>query len=160
MNTAVQNVKLGVLGSGAANRAAKADVKASLNLALAYINALAEVHQDIADEIITGTLMVVIVKGVSKKQAFAVTQAIETGAIWLTSLAAMIDRKYVKATYESQFLVTPMELRVWQPMTIGTDSREKVEGCVINLPIWIRRRIKTKKNGLEAWSAVQDITPK
>ena len=157
MNTAIQNRVLKLVGSGAALKTAKANMKASLDLALAYVNNLARVDQLHTNEIITGCLMVVIISGTINKPDFAIYQG-ATGEIILDSLVLKIDGKEVKTTYEHESSTTPAEPRLWVPLLSTSYSKDKKGGMTIDIKTYVRRRRITKKGGVAPWCTEQDIT--
>jgi hypothetical protein len=92
LDAAIQDVKLGVMGAEGAKLAAKAAVKITLGLALAYINGIAILDQTNAVEIITSASMMVIGTQERNKQDFAIQQSEDSGSIILRSLGSKSEQ--------------------------------------------------------------------
>jgi hypothetical protein len=157
--TAIDNVGLGVIGAEGAKTSAKSSLKDTLDLALAYVNALAKADQANAVGIITSAKMEVASFGAINKQDFSVRQGKATGEVILRALAAKIDAKYVNATYEWQYSLTSEASAVWVNLPLTLMANTVVAGLEPGKIIWFRKRYTTVKGGTTAWCVALSITP-
>ncbi|MFI5218947.1 MAG: hypothetical protein ACHQNT_05605 [Bacteroidia bacterium] len=155
--TEMQNVELGVMGAEGAKIAAKVAVKLTLDAAVDYVNGLARLDQPNAVEIITTANMQVANAPAVKKQEFAVKQGEATGEIKLASLAAKIEGKYVKASYEWQYS-TDNGVR-WISLDATVRAKTVSTGMEVDIKTLFRKRYTTSKGGTTAWCTPIAITP-
>lgn len=155
--TEMQNVELGVIGAEGAKIAAKLAVKLTLDAALDYVNGLARLNQANAVEIITSANMLVANAPTINKQDFAVKQGDATGEIKLISLAAKIDGKYVKASYEWQYSIN--NGAAWISLDATVVSKTVATGMEVDIKTLFRKRYTTSKGGTTAWCNPIAITP-
>ena len=158
LETSIKNVKLKVLGCGAAKRAAKADVKSTLDDAKDYVNKLARGRQDVADEIITSALMIVILPRVSNKKPLSLKQGKASGEIVMVSTAAIVDKKRVNASYVHEVSYTIEGPKIWAPLCSSPDATTKKKGMPIKVRTFIRRKTITKKTDEGPWTNTEEIT--
>ncbi len=154
LNTAIFNYgqKNGT-GSTALIAAAKVKVKASLNLFMAYINALAAANQALAVSIIETALCVVIVRNPPKIVDFKYTMGPGTGNIRLKSAAVNVDGKRVPGTYEFQYGIMTEGVIVWVSLPSQKNCKILLTGMSTTVTTYFRKRSSTSKGGMSAWSA-------
>ncbi len=159
LSTAIQNVKLGVMGAEGAKIAAKEAVKATLDLALGYVNSLARADQVNAVEIITSAAMMVIGAKELNKQDFAVKQSTDSGAVILRSLAGKFANKRVITIYDWQQSNTPDVEASWFDLPSTSVANTMVIDLPLDKKVWFRKRTSTRKGGTSDWSPPLGITP-
>lgn len=135
----------------AAKNGAKAALKKTLDLALAYINSLAKERTDLAEAIIEDACMKVIIRNGIRKDHIKVKKLMAVGEYKLTTKAAIIDDKRVDAIYYWQSAILVDNKKVWTNMD-ETMVANTIAKNVSNLvKTWFRGRFKTKKGGMTPW---------
>lgn len=152
---AIKNSKSRLLDSAAQKKTAKTNLYGCLKDALAYINNLAWNNLDAA-AIITGAKMVQKGSRVSKKQDFTVRQGKNSGEALLTSLAVMVDGKYLKAIYYWQMSVDGGV--TWIDLDDTDIANTMLTGLKVNVPAKFRKRAKASKTGMSKWCTPVDFT--
>ena len=158
LDKAMTDVTNGVRGAEGRKKNAKANLRVTLKLALAYINELALLNQAKANAIIEASLMVVIQRSARVVKDFAVKQMEATGSILLRSASAKIDGKYVNASYEWQYTTNDGVTWIALPTTINK-AKTIAKDMVVGVATIFRKRITTSKGGTSAWVVSKPITP-
>ncbi|MEI6487502.1 MAG: hypothetical protein WCP52_00995 [Bacteroidota bacterium] len=158
LDKAITDVTNRVRGAEGRKKNAKANLRVTLKLALAYINELALLNQAKANSIIEASLMVVIHRSARVVKDFTVKQMEATGSILLRSASAKIDGKYVNASYEWQYTTDDGVTWIALPTTINK-AKTIAKDMVVGVATIFRKRITTSKGGTSAWVVSKPITP-
>jgi hypothetical protein len=135
----------------ATKNTAKVALKKTLDLALAYINALAKDLPESSLEIISGACMVVIEKGGIRKRAVTVKKLNAVGEFKLGTMAAMIDGKRTNAIYYWQYGIMVDGKKVWFDLDETQVANTIAKGMSTTVMTWYRGRNKTTKGGMTPW---------
>lgn len=154
LNTAIFNYgqKNGT-GSTALIAAAKVNVKASLNLFMAYINGLAAANQALAVSIIETALCIVITRKATTVVDFKYIMGPGSGNIRLKSAAVSYDGKKVPGTYEFQYGIMVEGVIVWISLPSQKNCKIILTGMSTTVTTYFRKRSSTTKGGMSAWCA-------
>ena len=158
LSTAFDEITAGSIDGQGDKATAYVDLKATLKLALAYINGLALLNQRQAIAIIQGCLMVVITQKDRITAEITVKQLPATGQIKIKVPSIKIDTKRVSAVFEWAFSndggVT------WIPLPVTNNKCSTIAvGMIIGKPVIFRSRATSTKGGTTAWVVSKPITP-
>ncbi len=157
LDNGIKQFNLGQIDA-AAVKALRKNVQLTLNQFLIYLNNLALANQSNAESIIETALCVVTKKPVYDKQDFGAKQGKASAQVILTCLAAKIDGKYVDAVYYWQYSLDNM--KTWMDLEATDTSKNIVDGMVLDIKTYFRKRYKTKKNGMTEWCSPEFVTPR
>ena len=146
-------VKAKLAGTGTATlvKAARVQVKLSLNLFIAYLNGLALANQTLAVSIIETALCLVWKTPVyTPEKDFSVTLGPGTGVATLNSSKIKIDSKNVKNTFEFQVGYPVGGVIVYDTISAGGDKKIVVPDLPL-VSTTFRKRVTTKKGGTTPW---------
>jgi hypothetical protein len=135
----------------ASKNGAKSALKKTLDLALAYINALAKDLPDLAYAIIADACMVAIDKGGIRKDKIKIKKLNAVGEFKLTTNAAIIDGKRVDAIYYWQYAILVEGEKAWFDMDETMVANTIAKNVSSLVKTWFRGRFKTKKGGMTPW---------
>ena len=130
---------------------AKTDVQTSLQQVLGFVNILVARNQKQGIEIIQSAALLVAGSAKQNKPDFRAFQIPGLEGIFLECLAAKIDGKYVRATYEWQYSIATGDHKIWIPMPSNGEAKTELQGIGSAVKIIFRRRINTKKGGITDW---------
>lgn len=164
LQTAITNVGLGIMGSGAAKKKAKKDVMRSLRLGLAYINNLAWDDQTNAVEIIEGAKMVVVNNNTQDKPIIGAKVGLNPGDVRLDAIAAKnAAGNPTKAGYDWQYAKMTSGVLIWIDVDSTLVANTIIPGLTINVEYCFRRQIRTRVARVEVktgWSDYVTFTPR
>ena len=157
LEKALNAIKNRVVGGAGMKVTAMANLKITLDLALAYVNAIAKLNQPNAITIIEAALMTVINQGPRVIKPITVKVGTDAGTAIVSCPATTFEGKRVAGSYEKQWSADGG--KTWVPLTTTSKCKIIATGLASGVPVIFRSRTTTTKGGTSAWVVSAPVTP-